>query len=182
MNLSRRTILTAAPLGILAIAAGCSTTTSTLTPAEILTDAGAVVSGLANGLNAIKSSPLLVPYAALIAKIEGYLADATAAVAGLNTGLPAATGASIVQQIENDINDVLSVATAPPLGTLIPAPFSTALGMASVVLPVLEAFVNQYLPTKAASLAAVSGQIRARALAPAGLTVAQAVAGLQSIK
>jgi hypothetical protein len=180
MNLTRRATISALPLAALA---ACTPGTSTLTPAVILTDASAVVTGLANGLTVIKGNPLLVPYASLVVKISADLTAAAAVLTGLNTSLPAATGASIVQTIEGYINDVLSVATTPPLGSIIPAPFSTALGLASVVLPVLEAFVNQYIPAKAgASLEDVAARTRATALAPAGLSVQQAVQQLQGIK
>jgi hypothetical protein len=179
--ISRRIVLAAPIAGL----GGCTVATSIFgaaaTPADIVADVSSIVTGLSNGFNIVKGS-LPTAYQADIAKIAADLNLATGGLATLSTNLPATTGATVVSTIEGYINAVLAIATTPPLASLIPAPFSTALGLVSVVLPAIEAFVNQYL-TPAAPVAAVSlARVRAAALAPSGLTVAQAVAQLQAIK
>jgi len=177
----RRELVFAAPVAL----GGCTIATSLFgaaaTPANIISEVSAMVVGLNNGFNDVKAA-LPAAYQTEISKIQADLNLATGGLGTLSTNLPATTGATVVQTIEGYINDLMSVATTPPLASLIPSPFSTAIGLVSVVLPEIEAFINQYLAPVAPVAAASLARVRAAALAPPGLTVAQAVTQLQAIK
>jgi hypothetical protein len=157
------TALAALPL------AGCSG--SSLTPTVIVAAAGTVAKGLAGAVSAIASAyPTLIP-ADMLATIQTDLALAQTAAGQLSATLPAATGASVVQTVEGYINAVLNLLAGPPINGLIPAPFNQVIGAAAIVVPVLEAFVAQYLPAASASparvklAASVPGMTRAQAMA-----------------
>lgn len=131
-------LLSTALLGV----ARCASTA--VTPALIVINTQAVVNGLVGALNrAEQSSPSL---AKTLGKLPQDLTLAQRALAGLQAGMPAAAGAPLEQQIEGYINDAVSVAATLPL----PAPLPAAFQAAVVLLPGLEAFANQYLPTAAA--------------------------------
>jgi hypothetical protein len=55
--------------------------------------------------------------------------------------MPAVAGASKAQIIDGYLNDVVATAAA-----VAPPPYNIALIAAEVILPEVEAFINQYLP------------------------------------
>jgi hypothetical protein len=180
MRTTRRNLLVTTALLPVAIAVGCADIP--ITPAEILTDVSAVISGLSGALSTVEAAaPAAIP-AATAQTIQTDLTTAGSVAQNLVAGLPATSGASIVQEVEGYLNDILKVAAAPPLNALIPAPFSTALAAAAVVMPTLEAFVGQYIATVSASVETM--QARAKLVAAASQPIAgvdQAVAVLQSL-
>jgi len=174
--LTRRKVSVAIP-SVLAVGAlaACSSGAAT-TPAQIVTDAQNAISALANSFSAVVAqAPNVIP-TGTAATINSALAQASSVLGSLSTNLAANVAAPVVQKVEQAINTVISSAAAVPL---IPPPFSTALGAASIVLPILEAFVNSILPAPAgASLAAMKARA---ALATPGMSVAGAEAKLAQL-
>lgn len=166
-------------IGILALGlgamplAGC--TNSTQTPAAVIAAAGALANGLAGAVTAIKVAyPNLIPPATMV-EIQVDLALAQQASSQLSATLPSATGAATVQLVEANINAVLNLLSAPPLNGVIPPPFNEAIGAAAILVPVLEAFVTQYLPVPAAA-----SPVRAALMQSVpGMTQGQAMAVIQ---
>ena len=142
--MNRRHILLAAPSLLLF---GCSTTGGGgLTPAQVETDISNAVDALAAGYQAlVTANPTLFPLAQQQA-VEGALAQASSLLADLMGAADATSMAPIVQQIESQLNIVISVAATIPL---IPPPFSTALGAAAILLPIIEVWLNSVLPASA---------------------------------
>jgi hypothetical protein len=156
------TITAFTPVVVMIAACGAA-----LTPAQIVTQAAAVATGLQGAIKQVVAAyPALIP-AGTAATIQTDLTDASAAATSLSASLPAATGASIVQTVEGYINAVLSVLAGPPINGLIPAPFNMAIAAAAVLIPQLEAFANTYLPTTAAAApVTIAARQRFAALAP----------------
>jgi hypothetical protein len=175
MHLSRRAIL-GAPLAAALTRCGIDA----LTPAQIVTEAGVAAKGLSGALTqAAGANPKLIS-ATTLATMQNDLALAQGAASSLTTNLPAASGATVVQTIEGYINAVLNTLAAPPINGLIPAPFNLAVAAAAFLVPDLEAFANQYLPTASAvSPATYAARLECRAAAPQVTTLDQAVAILQ---
>jgi hypothetical protein len=175
MHLSRRAIL-GAPLA----AALTSCASITLTPAQIVTEAGTVAKGLSGALTQLASADPNLISAGALAMLQSDLGLAQGAASSLNTSLPASNGASTVQIVEGYINAVLNTLAAPPINGLIPAPFNMAITAAALVVPDLEAFVNQYLPAASAvSPATYAARLQLRGAAPQVTTVDQALAILK---
>ncbi len=175
MHLSRRAIL-GAPLA----AALTSCDSNALTPAQIVTEAGVAAKGLSGALTQLAGTdPKLIP-AAMLATLQNDLTLAQGAASSLTTNLPAASGATTVQIVEGYLNAVLNTLAAPPINGLIPAPFNMAVAAAALVVPDLEAFVNQYLPAAAAvAPATYAARLRLRAAAPQVTKLDQAIAILK---
>lgn len=174
MTLTRRTVLASATAIVapLLMAGQCA---ANLTPAQIVNDAENAVLALTNALKQVVAN-LPASAAPAVANIESYLADAATLLSALSTSAQATATAPTVQQIEGDLNAVISAAAAIPL---IPPPFSTALAAASIVLPILEGFVNSIIPTAAAS--AATGAARAKMAALAPMSQADAEAALKRL-
>jgi len=175
MHLSRRAIL-GAPLAV----ALTRCDVNALTPAQIVTEAGVAAKGLSVALAQVAGTdPSLIP-ATTLATLQNDLTQAQSAASSLTTSLSAASGGTIVQTVEGYLNAVLNTLAAPPINGLIPAPFNLAVAAAALVVPDLEAFVNEYLP--AASVVApatFAARLQLRAAAPQVTTLDQAVAILQ---
>lgn len=172
MSTRRNLLATAVPLVVLGLA-GCSSTTTT--PAQIVTDVQNAVSALASSFHTIiQQAPNAVP-AATAATITSALAQASSVLGSLSTNLAANVAAPVVQQVEQAINTVISAAAAVPL---IPAPFSTALEAAAVVLPVIEAWVNSILPAPTPAPAALNARAK---FAASGMSVSSAEQTLKSL-
>jgi hypothetical protein len=171
--MKRRLLLSTMPAALLA---ACSTSTTTLTPAQVVTDAQNAISALANTFSAVLTqAPNAVP-TNTSATITSALAQASSVLGSLSTSLTATVAAPIVQRVEQAINTVITAAAAVPL---IPPPVSTALGAAAIVLPILEAFVNSILPAPAgAPVAAMAA--RAKVATP-GMTAPQAEETLKQL-
>ena len=178
MNTMTRRSMFAASTALVAVAlvAACATGAA-LTPALIVSEAQAVAQGLSGALNQVPAG--LIP-AATIATLQNDLTLAEGAASALSSNLPVATEATTVQKINAWINAIFDTLAAPPLNGIIPAPFNLAVSYATVVLPGLEAFVDQFIAaapaTSGVSLAGAA--LRAKSVPPS-VTVAQAVSGLQ---
>jgi hypothetical protein len=175
MHLSRRAIL-GAPIA--AALTNCGATA--LTPAQIVAEAGVVAKGLSGALTQVAGAdPTLVP-ATMLTTLQDDLTSAQGAATTLTANLPAVQGASTVQIVEGYINAVLNTLAGPPINGLIPAPFNMAVAAAALVVPDLETFVNQYLPTASAvAPATYAARLHLRAAAPQVTTIDQAVAILR---
>lgn len=168
--------MTAVPAipAVTALAFLSSCANSSTTPAQIVADAQNAVTALANSFDAVvKQAPNAVP-ADKAATIAAALAQAASVLGSLSTNLTATEAAPKVQQIEQALNTVITAAAAVPL---IPPPFSTALGAAAIVLPIIEAWVNSILPTPAPAAASMA---RAKFATP-GMNVSQAEATLKQM-
>lgn len=175
MTLSRRNLLTASALAIpVTVLAGCA---STNTPVQ---NTQQIVLDLQNAVPALKNSLAAIPAgtipAATLATINASLASAQSVLAGLSSSMTATQAAPLVQQIESDLNAVISAAAAVPL---IPPPFSVALAAAAVILPIVEGFVNSTLHLGAVA-AAFPARTKVIGMAPP-MTVAQAQATLAAM-
>jgi len=184
MKLSRRTVVASTALASSAVLIGCSKLglSTTLTPASIVAQGLALAQGLSGMLTQVSSTyPSLIP-APTLKTLTTDLTLATGAANTLNSSLPAASEASTVQTIDGYINAVLNTLAGPPINGLIPSPFNMAVAAAAIVVPQLEAFVNQYLPasmmTAAAAPVTLASRARFAAAAPA-LTPPAALALLQ---
>jgi len=167
--LTRRKISVAIPAVLATGALAACQSSTTLTPAQIVTDVQNAVSALANTFSAVLTqAPNAVP-ANTAATITSALAQASSVLGSLSTNLAANVAAPLVQKVEQAINTVITSAASVPL---IPPPFSTALGAAAIVLPIIEAWVNSILPAPAAaSMDAISARGR---FAVAGMSVSSA--------
>lgn len=176
MTTTRRTFLLATTALIPLAIAGCATTP--LTPAQIVTQAQAVASGLAGMLKSITAQyPTLIP-SSMAASVAADLALAEAAAASLSNALPAPAAASPVKTVVGYVNAVLTTLAGPPINGLIPAPFNMVVAAAAFILPQLEAFAATYIPALAVSPEAA--QARRLLLAAASVTsTAQAMAILE---
>jgi hypothetical protein len=152
----------------------------TLTPAQIISEASTVASGLSGVLTQLAAAaPALIPSGTL-AVLQRDLTLAEGAASALSSGLPASSGASAVQTVEGYLNAVLDTLAAPPINGLIPAPFNMAIAAAALLMPDLEAFVSQYLPTASVvAPATYAARLQLRAAAPQVTSVDQALAILQ---
>jgi hypothetical protein len=176
MILTRRALVSTSFLIPLGLVTACATG-QPLTPALIVSEAQAIAQGLSGALTQVPAG--LIP-AATIATLQNDLTLAEAAAASLTANLPAATGATTVAKINSWINAVFDTLAAPPLNGVIPAPFNTAISYATIVLPALEGFVDQFIvaPPATAGVSLAGVALRAKSI-PAGVSVAQAVSGLQ---
>ena len=133
---------------LLSVVAAC-TTAAPLTPAEIVTQATAIGTGLLGMISNPTVTAIITKLSGgsgILATLTGYLSKAVGAAGTLSANLPATTGASIASQIDGYINAFLTTVDSPPLVGLIPSPFNLALTAATVLLPPIEQFINQYLP------------------------------------
>ena len=162
--MNRRAFTTTAPLALLL--SGCGTNT-TLTPAQVVADAQGIVTGLGKAFGiVIAEDPALIPPAQAATDTAG-LNVASGALATIAANLPpVTTGQTLLQTVEKYINAALDDAAAvtPKIVALVPAlaPALPLIQAASVLVPVIEAFINPAAPATAA-----------RAMA-GGMTVAQA--------
>ena len=125
-----------------------TTTTASVTPQQVVNDAA----GLVSALQAIETIVAQDASNSLTqgqqTQITNDLQLAQTGLAKLQAGLPTAQeGAVTVQAINGYINDAVGVAAllAPKFPALAPAvPLIEA---ADAILPVVEAYVDQYLPT-----------------------------------
>jgi hypothetical protein len=138
--MNRRKLLSSIALGSAAVVlAGCQSTgggsTSTIA-AQAASDIGLIASGLTGALSSLSASNTVSPSA--VSQITGYINAIEAVAATVTTATSATAGQTAVQQIETLLNSLVSAASGLPL----PAPFSTALSAASVLLPVVEVAVG----------------------------------------
>jgi len=170
MNASRRAMLAVSALAIpAALLAGCAMdgTTPLLTPAQVIDDANNVVQALGSMVTQIAvAQPSLIPDA-VVTQIKEYTADAASVLASLSTSTAANSAATALQQVVADVEAVLTAISALPG---LPVQVTTVTSAASVVLPIIMAFITSTL-----------GIIMPAKAAPAsGMTVAQARAILSA--
>lgn len=134
----RRTVLAAlAPFAFVAMLVGCAGTTS-VTPYQVITDANTLIVALKTSTQALAAQvPPAIP-ADQAARIEGLLEQAQVLTNSLSGSTAATAAAPVVQQIETDLNGVVTTLA----GMHLPAPYGTYVQAAAVLLPVLEAFVT----------------------------------------
>ena len=112
-----------------------------VTPAQVAADLSGLVTALTTVIPQLeKAAPNALTPSQQTA-LANDLANAQKAIAGFAAGIPASVGASKAQIIDSYLNDIVSTAAA-----VAPPPYNTALIAAEVILPEVEAFVNQYLP------------------------------------
>jgi hypothetical protein len=148
--MNRRKLLSSIALGSAAVMlAGCATgsTSASTIAAQAASDIGLIGSGLSGALSGLSASGAVS--ATAISQITGYINSIEAVATTVTTATSATAGQSAVQQIETLLNSLVSAASGLPL----PAPFSTALSAASVLLPVVEVAVG--LVSSAASAGAM---------------------------
>lgn len=156
MNLSRRAALGGVSMGAVALLAGCAGLTASQVTQKIVTDIDLVANGLAKTIPTIQGLPS--QYQPKVNKIVtdiGYIRGLTKSI---SSSMSATAAQPVVSQIVNDVNAVLSAAAALPL----PAPISTILLAASVLLPVIEVGVG--LPVTASAPKTSMTPVEARAI------------------
>lgn len=120
---------------------GCATHP---TPASVANDVSLIASGYRSVLPQIGTIAGITP--AIVAKAGQAIADLQAAAAAFASADAAAVQKTLVQRIEADVNAVVAVLAGLPL----PAPISTILQAALVLLPIIEASVGIVAPAAAA--------------------------------
>lgn len=155
--ISRRNVFL---LGTSALALGaCS-----LTPAQVSAISGQAVSDvqtIASGLKAILpqiAAVVGIP-ATTVTTVTNLVGDISSVAAGISTATAQSSAQTVVQQVEADVNSVVSVLAAIPF---LPPPIILALQAATVLLPAIETALNMIVP---ASLKAKADAI---SLTPAG--------------
>jgi hypothetical protein len=122
--------------------AGCSSDTNSTTPTQILADASAIVNALGNAVTQIGvQSPGLIPDAQ-ITKIKSYISDANSLLGSLSSSTAANASASVLNQVCNDVEAVLVTLQS---AQNIPPQYVSIIQAASVVLPIVQVFVNTTL-------------------------------------
>lgn len=142
-------------LGI-GLLAGCS---STPAPATVPAQVAADLTGILHTLMQIE--PLIVLAApasftqAQKLAMQNDLDNAVKVLTRLSAGMPAGSGASVVQEIDVYLNDVVNtLAAVSPLVPIL-APWSPIIDALDAVLPTIEVFVNRTLPTPMTTIAGV---------------------------
>jgi hypothetical protein len=139
MTTFKRAIAGVSIIALLAVSA-CAGQTGNQVAQTVVTDANTLATGLAAELPALAALP--GANAAAIAKIEADVADLQKATSALSASLTTTQAQPLVQQIEADVNALISVGATLPL----PAGINVAFQAAEVLLPVLEAGVNMAAP------------------------------------
>jgi hypothetical protein len=151
------------------------------TDAQVLADATGIVNSLLSEVPLLAATAPAVVTPALAGQVIGYLTSARTLVLALSSATPAAAGASTLAQVEGFINQALAGLTAitpavaaayPPLAAALPI-----IAAVNALLPVIEAFVNTYVP-------AASAVHMAKASAAGGMdpVVARKVLGIPTVK
>jgi hypothetical protein len=142
-----RNALYALPVVALLSMSGCASngTTPAVTPYQVVTDIGTMIPALQTTVQtlATQNPPIITP--AIAAKVQALLLQAQTLDASLSGSMAATQSAPIVQQIETDLNGVVTTLAGLP----IPPPYNTYVTAAAVLLPVIEAFVTSVIPTPA---------------------------------
>lgn len=157
--MTRRGLLTASALGLAAPlldACGNSTGTNptpTVTVQQVVTISQNAVATLIQEFNAI--GPMLTPaQQATVAVIKTDLTQASNVLAPLSTTMAGNQALPSIQQAEQDFNAIVAAVAVTPL----PPPYSIAVAALAISLPIIEGFVNTYVPAAAASLADASAR------------------------
>jgi len=182
MNPTRRSVLVIAGAAIPASLLAACGTNGTALDAQVLADAQGLVTVAGTITTAIEQYDPRAFSADVTSQIAQWEDAAKAGLATLSTSTPAATGASKLQVVETDINNVLqAVGVALPIAAAaVPAiaPFVPMYDAAVALLPIVEAYVNSVVAPSA-----VSARV---ALKPVGAAFspeqARKVLGIPSVK
>ena len=139
----------------------CQFANNDVTPAQIAADATGIVNELATLLPQIENVAPKAFSQTQLAQITNDISLAQKALANLSAGMPATNGASVAQQIDFYINDAVgALATVAPSIPVL-APYVLPIDAVEAILPGIEAFVNQYLPSSVtkASLVRTAGSL-----------------------
>lgn len=154
-----RNLLFASTASFALVLSACQPNTE-VTPAQVVADLSGVVQTLQRVEPLIVAAdPKLISPAVQLALVND-LALAQQALAGFSQELPVAAGASVARQVEGYLNDVVNV-----LAT-IPNPYSTEINAAAVILPIVEIFVNKYLPVGASPALNLRASAKVKGAAP----------------
>lgn len=157
--MNRRTLLFA-PLALAGCAPGAPGQPSA---AQVIADAQAIVTAVAGLMPALAAlGPSVLP-AKTLAQVQGYIGIAQGLLANLSTSLPDAANAATLAQIVDAISSALPLIAGIPG---LPPQIAVGLTAASVLLPVLVAFVGPLLPAKAPALVAKTATPAAAAMTP----------------
>ena len=160
-----RHALYALPIVALLAMPGCTSAGSPLvTPYQVVTDIGTMIPALQTTVQTLATQNPPIITADVAAKVQALLAQAQTLDNSLSGSMEATQSAPIVQQIETDLNGVVTALAGLPL----PPPYNTYVQAAAVLLPVIEAFVTSVIPTAPPVPAAVSAE------APKSMTISQA--------
>lgn len=141
-----RTALYALPIVALLAMPGCTSTGSPLvTPYQVVTDIGTMIPALQTTVQTLATQNPPIIAADVAAKVQALLAQAQTLDNSLSGSMAATQSAPIVQQIETDLNGVVTALAGLPL----PPPYNTYVSAAAVLLPVIEAFVTSVIPQPA---------------------------------
>lgn len=91
---------------------------------------------------------------ATLAQVTNALKQAQGILAPLQTTMAANQALPSIQQAEQDFNSVVAAVALVPL----PPPYNVAVGALALSLPILEGFINTYVPTASVSLVAMSSR------------------------
>jgi hypothetical protein len=170
-SIYRRRVLLATPALLLT---RCALPSGPVIPLTIITEAKAVVGGVAGAVGKISAAGCAP------STMQANIAAAQTAASSLTPSMQAASGAGVVMVINGCINAVLNICAAPPINGLIPSPFNTVVAAAAYVMPDLEAFVDHWILR--VSLSPAVHEVRAKLIAAAPVaitTTEQAMAILQ---
>jgi 1-deoxy-D-xylulose 5-phosphate reductoisomerase len=142
-----------------------------MTPQVVIDDANNAVQALGAAVtNLAISQPTLIP-AAVVTSIKTYTADAASILATLSASVAATQGATVLNQVAADLQAVLNALAGIPG---LPSQVTTIAAAASVVLPFIVAFVQQYIPASAGPAVKVGISAAAMPLSQARATLAAA--------
>lgn len=132
---------------------GCAS--SAITPPQVAADLTGLVATLQQMEPVVVAADPGAFTAAQQAALANDLANAQKALAGFSAGMPAAAGASIAQTIDAYLNDAVdTIAEVVPEDLKLSA-WIGPIDAIDAVLPMVETFVNQYLPASATTIAGV---------------------------
>ena len=136
MLISRRQLLGGAATGAIALAlAGCATGQNAgATLQQAISDAELIANGLAAALPQLGK----VFTAGVLAKASAAIADIKTAAAAVAAAVSASAAQPAVAQLAAAVNGLVAALAGLPL----PAPISTALAAAAVLLPIIESTVG----------------------------------------
>lgn len=148
--MNRRQFLSAgsALVGAAALAA-CATTLNPhpgpITPASVAQDVTLISSAFAAVVPQLSAVPGVTP--AVTQAVNNAVADLQAVAGAIATADTAAAAKPLVVRVEANVNAVVAVLAGLPL----PAPISSVLHAASILLPIIETAVGIIVPAGAAS-------------------------------
>lgn len=147
--MNRRHLLIATPALLLA---GCVTGNTAL--ATVAQDVATIASGL---LGVLPNLPANIIPSATMAAVGAAVADLQSLASQVSSAASTTAAQPIVKQVETDVNTIVNALAAFP----IPAPFSTAIQAAAVLLPIIEVAVGFVVPASAVRGAMTPDQARA---------------------